>query len=244
MSRAFVSLIMGWLFLVASPALPAAELTLADVANPKGDGPDGKGNTADDTWQFWFELAHKPNIFLPLDAYSKSVPKDGVPRKIRGPIASMLPNPDDTEGFIYHSDWDGRFEGVWADHKAKQIMAYPYVEKQFHGAVAITYKVPADGVYNVTGGLTDLQVDPKFAQHDGIEWFLDLTDGGTAGKRLAKGGPIGDGSDRPDSGKFEALKVEAKKGQLIRVVVHPRKWWGSDLTRIDEFKIEIADSTK
>src|SRR5688500_17243560 len=75
----------------------AADLTVADVANTTGDGPDGKGNTADDTWQFWFELAHKPGHFHPLDTFSTSVPRQGVSRKITGPIAAMLLNPDDTE---------------------------------------------------------------------------------------------------------------------------------------------------
>jgi hypothetical protein len=31
---------------------PAAELTHEVMADARGDGPDGKGNTADDTWQF------------------------------------------------------------------------------------------------------------------------------------------------------------------------------------------------
>lgn len=147
----------------------------------------------------------------------------------------------DTDGWIFHTDWDGRFEGVWADRKTRQILAYPYVEKQFHGAVAITYRIPLDGTYAISGGVTDLQVAPQFPQHDGIVWHLDLTDDGTTpGKRLATGTPIGDGGGRPDAGPFAAGNVDAKKGQLIRLVLHPRKWWGSDLTRIDAFRIEPA----
>ena len=65
-----------------------------------------------------------------------------------------------------------------------------------------------------------------------------MADGGQKGSKIASGGPIGDGKDRPDSGTFECKKVSVKKGQLIRLVIHPRKWWGSDLTRIDSFRVE------
>lgn len=216
----------------------AVELKLENVLDRKGDGPDGKGNTADDTWQFWFELVHKRGQFMPLDTWSADLPKAGVPRKVRGPIAGMLPNPDDTLGWIFHRDWDGRFEGVWADRKARQIIAYPYVEKTAHCAVAITYRIPADGKYDISGGVTDLQVAPDFPQHDGIDWIIEIAQGGALVRKIGSGGPIGDGKGRPDSGTFRHSGIEAKKGQLVRLVIHPRKWWGSDMTRIDSFKIE------
>ncbi len=239
MTRRFALSVFAMFVLAMS--LMANELTLEHVTNAKGDGPDGKGNTADDTWQFWFELAHKPKHFERLATYSTSIPKAGIPKKVRGPIASMLPNPADTEGWIFHRDWDGRFEGVWGDRKAKQIIAYPYVEKTFHGAVAITWKVPKDAKYDISGGLTDIQVQPEFKQHDGIDWLLEIAEQGKPLKQLANGGPIGDGNGRPDSGKFSAKNVQASKGQLIRLVIHPRKWWGSDMTRIDSFRIESAE---
>ncbi|MBA4063610.1 MAG: hypothetical protein C0501_07835 [Isosphaera sp.] len=224
---------------LTTPA-PAADLTVAAVADPKGDGPDGKGNTADDTWQFWFELADKPGHFHPLDTHSTAVPKKGVPKKITGPVAALLPNPDDTAGWVFHRDWDGRFEGVWGDAKGKQVIASPYVEKTFHGAVAVTYRVPVDGRYDVSGGLTDLQVAPEVAKHDGVEWLLELADDARPGKKLTSGGPIGDGNGRPDCGTFEAKGVEAKKGQLVRLAIRPRAWWGTDLTRIDAFRVVPA----
>ncbi len=216
---------------------PAVELAPDSVADRKGTGADGKGNTADDDWQFWFELAHKPGTFERLDTHSTAVPKAGVPRKITGPIASLLPNPDDTEGWIFHSDWDGRFEGVWADKKAKCVYLYPYVEKRFHGAVAITHRIPEDGTFTVSGTLTDAQVNEN-DPHDGVEWRLELAEGGKPGRRVAGGGPIGDGKGRPNSDTIAVKDVKAKKGELLRLVVHPRKWWGTDLTRLDGFKVE------
>ncbi len=218
----------------------ADELKLEHVANAKGDGPDGKGNTADDTWQFWFELTHKKGHFELLSTYSTSIAKEGIAKKVSGPIASMLPNPADTEGWIFHRDWDGRFEGAWADTKAKQIILYPYVEKNAHMAVAVSYRVPANGTYDISGGVTDLQVQPQFKQHDGIEWIIETADAGKPVKKIGSGGPVGDGNGNPDSDKFSFEKVELNKGQLVRLVIHPRKWWGSDLTRIDSFRIELS----
>ncbi|MBM3982226.1 MAG: hypothetical protein FJ304_18565 [Planctomycetes bacterium] len=228
------------LLAVVAPLARADELKPEHVANSKGDGPDGKGNTADDTWQFWFELAHKKGHFEPLGTYSTSIAKEGIPKKVTGPVAGLLPNPDDTVGWIFHRDWDGRFEGVWADNKAKCVMLYPYVEKNAHSAVAVTYRVPADGKYDISGGVTDLQVQPQFKQHDGIEWIVETADGGKPVKKIGSGGPVGDGNGRPDSDTFAFTAVELKKGQLVRLVIHPRKWWGSDLTRIDSFKIEAS----
>ncbi len=205
---------------------------------------DSKGNTPDSDWQFWFELAHKPGHFERLDTPSTKVPAKGVAKKITGPIASLLPNPDDSEGWIFHTDWDGRFEGVWADKKTKSVLVHPYVEKTFHGSVAIAYRIPNDGEYDVTGAMTDIDIKPEVAKHDGVEWILELAEGGKPIKKLASGGPFGDGNGRPDNDKFVCKKVTAKKGQLIRLVINPRKWWGSDLTRIDEFKIEPVEKSE
>ena len=218
----------------------SAELTSADVSNKIGDGPDGKGNTADDTWQFWLELVHAKGKFIRLDRYSTDVPKAGVKGKITGPIAGMMPSPDDTEGWIYHSDWDGRFEGVWADKSKNEVLAYPYVEKGSHEAVAITYTVPESGTYKISGGVTDAHVW-EYKKHDGLLWILEVANQGDKVKELAKGKPIGDGGGRPESDTFNVENVELEKGQLVRLVIDPINWWGSDMARIDSFKIEKTD---
>lgn len=225
MTRAFLML------LCLSLTSPAADLKTEQVANPKG-------NTANDDWGFWFELAHARGQFERLGTYSTSIPKAGIPKKVTGPIASLLPNPEQTEGWIFHRDWDGRFEGIWADKKTNHVLAYPYVEKNAHMAVAITYRVPEDGDYDISGGLADLQVQPQFKQHDGVEWIIEIAEGGKSVKKIGNGGPLGDGGGRPDSETFAFKKVAVKKGQLVRLVIHPRKWWGSDLTRINTFRIE------
>lgn len=85
--------LVGFLLAACATSLAAAEFTWTDI-NPRGDGPDGKGNSADDTWRFWFELAHRPNHFHPLDTFSSAIPKKGITRKVRGPIANLLPSPD------------------------------------------------------------------------------------------------------------------------------------------------------
>lgn len=218
--------------LLLAPAARGDELTPDAVADPKGNAPAS-------AWRFWFELAHKPGTFERLDTHSASVARAGVPKKVRGPIGSLLPNPDDSTGWLFHSDWDGRFEGVWADKKAKCVLVHPYAEKNRHLAVAITYTVPADGTYDVSGALADAQVtDAK--EHDGIEWIVELASGGAAGKRIGGGGPIGDGGGRPESAEFALPGVKAKKGELVRLVIAPRKHWGSDLTRVGAFKVVPA----
>jgi len=229
------------LLLLFPLAAPATELTLEDVASLKGDGPDADGNTADDTWRFWFEIAHAPNTFGALDRHSTIVPKAGIPRKVHGPIASELPNPDDTVGWIYHSDWDGKKEGVWADKKAKEILVLPYVEKTSHMGVAITYKIPADGKYDISGGITDMQIAADDPKTDGVAWKLQIANEGKLVRQLGAANPaIGDSRNRPDSGTFKFDGVELKQGQLVRLVIHPNRWMPTDLTRIDSFKIEAV----
>jgi len=225
---------------LVGPAAPAASLTVADVTSVKGDGPDGKGNTGDDTWQFWFALAHAPQTFARLDvataAMSPAARAKGVPRKIHGPIGSHLPNPEHTQGWIYHSDWDGRFEGVWGDSKASQVYAHPYVEKRAHCAVAITYRPRTGGRYDIVGKLTDVAV-VKHRLHKGIVWRVEIVPdrgGKTSPKAIrviARGGPVGD-EVGPDSQAFSLPKVALKTGQLVRLVIDPNGWWGSDLTGI------------
>jgi hypothetical protein len=224
--------------LLTSSTQFAAELKLDDVASAKGDGPDGKGNTADDTWQFWFELAHKPGEFRRFTRHSSQIPAAGIPRKVTGPPAGLLPNPKETTGWVLHTDWDARYEGIWSDKKTGELLAHPYVEKRAHMAVAITYLVSADGVYTISGGVTDVQVKPEFAKHDGIIWKIEIAKEGAVVKKLGQGKPVGDGHGRPESDKFNFPDVKLSKGQLVRLVIHPNKWWGQDLTRIDQFKIE------
>jgi lysophospholipase L1-like esterase len=232
-----------------------AELTPEYVADPKGDGPDGKGNTEDDTWQFWFELCHARKSYHRLSLATKTMPEDqrkngifdpkskaGHQKKVTGPIAGMLPNPQDTEGWIFSSDWDGRYEGFWGDLKVKQVLAHPFVEKNSHCCVAVSFRVPADGAYDVSGKLTDLTV-VNMPQMTGILWQIELSkewtgsDSPEAYKIAAKGGPIGDGKG-PDSAEIEARGVECKMGNTIRLVIDPNNQWGSDLTRIENFRIK------
>ena len=226
---------------LCGPASPAATLNVADVTNTRGDGPDGKGNTGDDTWQFWFALAHAPKTYHRLDVatgtMSPAARAKGVPRKIRGPIGAYLPNPKNTEGWIYHSDWDGRFEGVWGDSKADQVIAYPYVEKNSHCPVAITYRPPTGGSYDVVGKVTDIQV-VKHRLHKGFLWRVEIAAdrGGKtspeATRIIGTGGPLGD-EVGPESEAFSLPKVALKKGELIRLVIDPNKWWGTDMTRVE-----------
>ncbi len=49
---------------------------------------------------------------------------------------------------------------------------------------------------------------------------------------------VSDGGGRADGGDVDVKEIEVKKGQLIRFVIHPRGWWGSDLTAIENLKIE------
>lgn len=240
----------GWKDL---PAPATVELSLDDIVSAKGDGADGQGNTDDDTWGFWLQLAHDPNAFHRLGPHTTTLTpdqrKNGIrdPRarrgqgKVAGPIAGSLPNPDDTEGWIFGTDWDGRFEGVWGDKKAKQILLHPFVEKYFHGALAITYRIPATGSYTISGKVTDVQPFPPGPRSDGITWKVEVAEAGKSYTLLKQGGPVGDGN--PQNGNSMEFKIENVKiggGRHVRLVIHPNAWWGGDMTRIDSFKIEKA----
>ena len=224
-----------------APKSGAVKLTIGDILNSRGDGPDGKGNTDDDTWGFWFELAHARGTYRRFTRHTLKMSQkeraNGIPRKVRGPLASMLPNPKHTEGWILHTDWDGRFEGIWADKETRYVMAYPYVEKNSHCAVAITYRVPRSGLYRISGKVTDLQVAPQYKKHDGVSVLIQAVEAGKKGTLLKKVGPVGDGHGRPDTAAFLIEKTRLKKGQLIRLAILPNQWWGTDSTRI-EFEVE------
>lgn len=245
--------ITPWLIGVLSLGLgvsraSADELRAADVLNLKGDGPDGRGNTDDDTWGFWFEVVHNKQfqrLSLATASLTAEQRKDGIrdPKakrgagKVRGPIASMLPNGADLDGWMFHRDWDGRFEGVWADKKTSTVMVHPYAEKSAHCAVAITYRVSKAGKYVVKGKLTDLVVNTA-PPHDGALWRVEHVAGAKA-TLLKSGGPVGDGKG-PESAAFDIPGTALNPGDLVRLVIHPNRWWGTDLTRIDSFKIELA----
>ncbi len=223
--------------LITQPA-PSAELTHQNIADAKGDGRDGKGNTVDDTWQFWFELMHAPE-YRRLDRHSSEIPH-GVRGKVRGPVGSMTPNPAQTQGWVYHSDWDGRFEGVWGDAKAKQVLAHPYNEKTSGGNVAITYTVPANGTYTVSGKIEDVNVARGHISLTGITYRVEVCAAGekAIGKaeRVLATGKVGDNVG-PASVEFQVEKVTLKQGQFVRLVVDPNKSWATDMTRITGFKI-------
>ncbi|MHC4983553.1 MAG: hypothetical protein ACYTF6_10395 [Planctomycetota bacterium] len=217
-----------------------------DVLSVSGDGPDGQGNTADDTWGFWFQLINMQE-YRRLDIATASMTpeqrKDGIPRKVQGPIGAYMPNAGDTEGWIYHSDWDGRYEGVWGDRKAGQVIAHPYNEKTDGGAMAITYKVPADGTYVISAKVTDLAVNKSgHKMMTGIDVSIDVVAAADAQTKpaeqvLAGPEPVGDAVG-PESREIKTEKAKLTKGKLVRLVIDPRKWWGADMTRIDYFKIE------
>ena len=224
------------------PKSGVVKLTVGDILSSRGDGPDGKSNTDDDTWGFWFELAHARGTYRRLTRHTLKMSQKertkGIPRKVRGPLASLLPNPKRTEGWILHTDWDGRFEGIWADKETRYVLAYPYVEKNSHCAVAITYKVPRSGIYRISGKVADLQVAPQFKQHDGVSVVIHAVEAGKKGDLLKKVGPVGDGHGRPDIAPFLVEKTRLEKGQLIRLAILPNQWWGTDITRI-EFEVEL-----
>lgn len=243
MSHALPRLVLAaWAVALGVPAgITAAELSVAAVASTEGDGGDHRGNTADDTWQFWFNLAHRPNQYRRLDLHSATHPQ-GIPGKVHGPVASATPNPADTQGWIYHSDWDGRFEGVWGDAKAGQVLAHPYNEKAFGGDVAVTYRVPADGAYDIAGKVSYVRgagAGPKA----GVTCKVGVCS--AAGDQI--GGDLkwlfeGSAGRPGDSGvaEFKSAAVVLEKGQLVMLAVDPAGFWGGDMTRIDAFTIVPA----
>ena len=233
------------------------ELTPAYIANPKGDGADGKGNTEDDTWQFWFQYDTR-NAYGRMGEYKK------------GP--TQVPGGKDVEGWVYSdtpdgkgnpaTDWSPEYEGVWGNTKKGQMMLHPYTHHGLHASLAITFRVPADGTYEITGGITDVLVvkkspdgvaktvetpdgrtivyganEPK--NEDGVFWFVEVVAKGSdqKGRLLGQGKPVGDKNEK-DSDTFEIKNAECKKGELVRFGIDPNKWWGTDLTRIDGFKIK------
>ncbi|MCG8583589.1 MAG: hypothetical protein MI757_02635 [Pirellulales bacterium] len=125
--------------------------------------------------------------------------------------------------------------------EVRRRLCLPYVEKGFHGAVAVSYRVPETGKYNISATLTDANVAPQFRRHDGFNWRVEVAKGGSPGKVVGKGGPVGDGKGRPDSVEVKIDHVEVAEGELIRVTIDPIKWWGSNLTKIEGLKIERAD---
>jgi len=243
--------IVAALLLMAGTAAWAAELKATDIANEKGDGPDGKANTADDTWQFWYQYDTRSGYGC-FGTYCKQ-PKGVADAK-------------NVEGWVYSmtEDWSPDFEGIWGNKSNGQMHAHPYTHHGLHASVAITYKVPEDGEYNISGGIADMLVIKKSPDgvaktvqtpdgrtivytakqpknEDGVIWIVEVvTDGKAAsGKELGRGKPIGDTNEK-DSTTFSIEKASLKKGDLVRFVIDPNKWWGTDMTRIDSFKIEKA----
>ncbi len=239
--------LMAAVAIAAAPTSDVGKLTPAAVRNTAGDGPDTKGNTNDDTWQFWLQIMHDRKLFIRLDLATElqtdEVRKNGIRRKVWGPLGSTLPNPKDSEGWIYHSDWDGKREGVWGDTKAKQVLVVPYQEKADGGAIAVTYQVPADGEYIISGKATDLEVDKEHKAATGAKVLVDIAN--RAGKNIRTGTQVivkpkafGDKLG-PESVEFKSEKVTLKKGQLVRLVIDPVKVAYKDLTAV-EFNIEPA----
>jgi hypothetical protein len=241
MRLALAAFVCAFALAPAAFAADLIELTPEVVRSVKGDGPDGKGNTGDDTWGFWFALMHA-NEFRRLDiataTMSAAERKHGRRRKIRGPIGQWMPK--GSEGWIYHSDWDGRGEGVWGDAEGKQVLAHPYQEKTQAGAVAITCRIPKDGTYTISGKATDAQ-PVNYKALDGVQVRIDQADDGRkVGKILHTSEPFGDkhGGGKKNSVEFKVGNVKLTKGELVRLTIMPGRTWGTDKTKIDSFKIE------
>ncbi|MCE5325201.1 MAG: hypothetical protein LLG01_02180 [Planctomycetaceae bacterium] len=216
--------------------------TPAEVADPKGDGPDAKGNTDDDTLGAWFELGHAAGTYMRLSLNTATMSADqrangirdpkarrGHQGKVRGPIGAWLPNPKDTEGWIFMTDWDGRGEGVWGDTKANCIIMHPYTEKTNAGSVAMTFKVPA-GEYSLKCKATDMTVTTA----DGVKLRVEVAKGGEKGASVAEKA-FGDKGEA--SIEFEAKSITVADGQLIRLVLDPVAHWGADMTKIENLTI-------
>jgi len=220
--------------------------TPADIADPKGDGPDGKGNTDDDTLGFWFELGHASDTFMRLNIATVTMTEDqrkngirdpkarrGHQGKVTGPIGAWLPNPADTEGWIFSTDWDGRGEGVWGDKKANCILMHPYTEKAAAGSVAMTFKVPA-GEYSMKAKLTDLSIFPG---GDGVKWRVEVVKGGEkAASPVAESKPFGD-KVGDATVELDVKSITVAEGQLIRLVLDPNAHWGADMTKIENLTV-------
>ena len=210
--------------------------TPAEIADPNGDGPDGKGNTDDDTLGFWFELGHASDTFMRLNIATATMTeeqrKNGIPRKVTGPIGAWLPNRAETEGWIFSTDWDGRGEGVWGDKKANCILMHPYTEKTAAGSVAMTFKVPA-GEYSMKAKLTDMIV----VGGDGVKWRVEVVKGGDkAAAATAESKPFGD-KVGDASVELDVKSITVAEGQLIRLVLDPNNHWGADMTKIENLTV-------
>ena len=129
--------------------------------------------------------------------------------------------------------------------------------------MAFLYRVPENGSYNISGGVSDMLIvkqskdgkphsgttadgrpityRPGKIKEDGILWIVDVVKDGKVheGREIGHGGPIGDVNPK-DSDTFEFDKVALSKGEFVRLAIKPGKWWGTDMTRIDSFKIEPA----
>lgn len=218
----------------------SAEVSATAVASRKGDGPDQSGNTEDDTWQFWFQLVHAPNRYRRLDLHSSTHPQ-GIPGKVTGPVASATPNPADTAGWIFHSDWDGRFEGVWGDARIGQVLAHPYNEKSMGADVAMTYRVPRGGTYDIRGRVSYLR--PPGGK-SGVRCKVGLCSAardevGNDLRWLTKS-DVGT-PEAAGSADFSIRGETLKAGQLVMLAIDPLGHWGGDMTRIDEFTVVPAD---
>ncbi len=208
---------------------PAAEqvrwLQPAEVCDPSGSGPDGVGNSQDDPWQFWYEDP-SGRSFRRLNIYVDNIYQDEHGR---------VDQQRSLQGWSHDRLLDMRYEGVWANPHTGVVLVHPYAQNNRHYAVAVSYRVPQSGRYNINAELTDAAV-VKFRLHDGIRWRVERALGGAAGRVLSRGGPIGDRLG-PESQRITIRAVQLNQGDLVRLVIDPGRWWGTDETRIDSFHI-------
>ena len=189
------------------------KLKASDITNPRGDGPDGRGNSGDDTWQFWYEeVVHRD--FHRLNSYYRH----------------------SFNGWSHNHNMETEIEGIWGEPKTGIIYIHPYAGRNDHRAIALTWTVPKTGVYTITGEVTDVMIDKPSGKADGIIWRIERATDGKRGKLLKRGGPVGDGVG-PPSAKFSVENVKLKRGELLRLVVDPNGHSHHDMTKIDSFEI-------
>lgn len=217
------------------------ELKASDITETKGDGPDGVANTADDTWQFWYQHDQRGGYGLMRER--KKAPKqvpDGP--NVIGWVYSATPSKNRRGKVAPASDWSPEFEGIWANTNNGAIHAHPYTHHGLHAGVAFTFKVPEDGLYNVSGTFTDVAVVKPMprAAMDGVTIVVDRTADPTKnGEVVGKTEPFGDGHPS-SSAKLSLEKIALRKGQYLRISIDPNAWWATDMTKIEGLKIEKA----
>ncbi|MCE5328106.1 MAG: PEP-CTERM sorting domain-containing protein [Planctomycetaceae bacterium] len=212
--------------LCPSTAWADGALGPANIAGQWGEGPDYVGNTSDDTWQYWFENQGVPNSYLALNKY--------------------LTYNTTWRGWGLASDWEA-WEGLWGDTTGGGMYAHPYIHHGLSESVALTYKVSQTGTYTIAGGVTDMNVlddgSGGAVNHDGVEARVEILDSSFNLVRTVGSVVVGDnealggGAYAPNSSTFSYAAQSLNANQYVRVVIDPRTYAGSDMTRLDYLQV-------